>query len=51
MTSKALRNPIIPREVHNLLAGKITRSQLLDIDRSQRRRGYSKLNKEALAEC
>ena len=48
MTSKALRNPIIPREVHNLLAGKTTRSQLLDIVRNQGRRGYSKLNKTAL---
>ena len=48
MTSKALRNPIIPQEVHNLLTGKITQSQLLDIVRSQGRRGYSKLNKAGL---
>ena len=48
MTSKALQNPIIPREVHSLLAGKITWSQLLDIVRNQGLRSYSKLNKTAL---
>ena len=50
MASKTLRNPIIPQEVHDLLAGRVTRNQLLDIVRSQGRCGYSKLNKAGLVD-
>ena len=50
MASKTLRTPIIPQEIHNLLAGRVTRNQLLDIVRSQGQRGYSKLNKAGLVD-